>query len=227
MHALHGVAQVGTGRGGEGVRGGLRGLGRLGAVAQAVGHQQCDVLAMHGGGPGVAADRLVRRGQADGADLQRGAPRLLSHRWLRLTTPVRRTRATLTVPLGHRGMNVEVVRQPAHRAQAGARRAARRVAVAHRQRDVRDAGAFVDGDQLHLVRHASSASTTGSGRTAISSRPFFAWRCRLVPSSVTTSASRPASISLQPCPPRPARRAGAPRRRGWRRPSERPCASSP
>jgi hypothetical protein len=49
-----------------------------------------------------------------------------------------------------RGMDVEVVRQPAHRAQAGARRAARGVAVAHRERDVRDAGALVDGDQLHL-----------------------------------------------------------------------------
>ncbi len=132
----------------------LRGPGRLGAVSQAVGHAQCHALSVDGGRPRVAADGLSPQRQADRADADRREGRPAARNGIRGGEAILFFLRTFLHPcnadgaLG-RGMEIEAVREAPDGAQPRAGRSAGGIAVAHHQPQVGDAGAVVDGDDLH------------------------------------------------------------------------------
>ena len=124
-----------------------------------------------------------------------------------------RTRATLTVPVPAPPSSMsEVARQPLAPRQPGARRAARRIAVAQAPLDVGHARA-------RRRWRAPRRRRLPSGCAAISSRPSRAWRTGWCRARSTTSARRPASHLVEAAARRAscARMRAAPRRPGWRR----------
>ena len=88
-------------------------------------------------------------GEVEASTASHNASRRPSATWLTSVTAmaagdVHRQRVMVTrVPFAGRGLDVEVVREPARAAQTEPQPSARRVAVLHRQLDVRDAGAVV------------------------------------------------------------------------------------
>ncbi|CAG2157554.1 hypothetical protein LMG19282_05484 [Cupriavidus campinensis] len=135
------MAAPGLGKHGQRHRGGLGGVG---AVPQAVRHHHVGAVVVHGHIPAVAADRLARRGHAYGAHIEAGAGAARRAVGIVLAVEAGQDQRALAGA----GVDVEVIGQPADRAQALAGAAAGGIAVAQAGLEVGHAGAVIDRNQL-------------------------------------------------------------------------------